>query len=139
MSSLKAGNNHHCCNLPSTKQSQFPVGRIRPTERTDTKSHLLLDEDLHQVDVTTSGCCMQRGPELIVLGIDIGPMVEEELDYVLIVVYAALGREKCRQIRVFQTLENEGSFLLSYKIVKCTWTWRLLYPALLGKEHLQQS
>lgn len=77
------------------------MGRIRPTERTDTKSHLLLDEDLHQVDVTTRGCCMQWSPQLVVLGIDIGPVAEEQLDYVLIVVYAALGRKKCRQIGVF--------------------------------------
>lgn len=67
---------------------------MRPTERTATKSHLLLDEDLHQVDVATGGCCMQGSPQLVVLGVDIGPMAEEELHYVLIVVYAALGRKK---------------------------------------------
>lgn len=51
--------------------------------------------------MTTCGCCMQWSPQLIVLGVDIGPMVEEKLDYVLIVVYAALERKKCRQIGVF--------------------------------------
>lgn len=91
---------------------------------TDTKSHLLLDEDLDQVDVATGGCCMQWSPQLIVLGVDIGPVVEEELDYVLIVVYAALGRKKCRQIGVSSKLwENEGSYLLSCKIIKGAWTW----------------
>lgn len=103
MSSLKAGHNHHCCNLPRQPQSPSTeaVGRIRPTESTDTKSHSLLDEDLHQVDMTTRGCCMQWSPELVVLGVDIGPVVEEKLDYVLIVVYAALGRKKCRQMGFF--------------------------------------
>lgn len=44
---------------------------------------------------------MQWSPQLVVLGVDIGPVAEEELDYVLIVVYAALGRKKCRQIGFF--------------------------------------
>lgn len=79
----------------------------------DTKSHLLLDEDLHQVDMTTRSCCMQWSPQLVVLCIDIGPMVEEKLDYLFIVVYAALVRKRCRQTGfIFKLEEDESSYLL---------------------------
>ena len=74
------------------------MGRIRSAEGDRHKSHLLLDENLHQVDMTTRSRCMQRSPQLIVLRVDIGPMVEEKLDYLFIVVYAALVRKRCRQI-----------------------------------------
>lgn len=51
--------------------------------------------------MTTCSCCVQRSPQLVVLRVDIGPMVEEKLDYLFIVVYAALVRKRCRQIGVF--------------------------------------
>lgn len=51
--------------------------------------------------MTTCSCCVQRSPQLVVLRVDIGPMVEEKLDYLFIVVYAALVRKRCRQIVFF--------------------------------------
>lgn len=59
--------------------------------------HLLLDQDLHQVDVSTCCCCMQWCPQFIVLCIDIGPMIQEKLNYLFIVVYAALLKNWTQQ------------------------------------------
>lgn len=39
---------------------------------------------------------MQRSPQLIVLCVDISPVVEEKLDYLFEVVYAALVRDRNR-------------------------------------------
>ena len=65
--------------------------------------------------MTTRSCCVQGSPQLVVLGVDIGPVVEEKLDYLFVVVYAALVRKRCRQIVSFCFLlwEDEGSYLLS--------------------------
>jgi len=80
---------------------------------------------------------MQRGPQLIVLRVDIGPVVEEKLDYLFIVVYAALVRNRCRQIGFFKLWEDEGSHLLCCtRVPGCR---NLLYPAVLGNKHLHQS
>lgn len=53
--------------------------------------HVLLDEDLHQVDVAAGGCSMQRRPQLVVLGVHICTMGEKQLDDFLKVVNATLG------------------------------------------------
>lgn len=100
---------------------------------TDTTSHLLLDEDFHQVDVTTRGCCMQGSPQLIVLGIDIGPVAEEELDNLFIVVYAALLRERCRQIGLVFYFGKKRAHICSV----VPGHKDLLYAAVFGNKHLQ--
>lgn len=65
--------------------------------------------------MTTRSCCVQGSPQLVVLGVDIGPVVEEKLDYLFVVVYAALVRKRCRQIVsvCFLLWEGEGSSLLT--------------------------
>lgn len=80
---------------------------------------------------------MQWSPQLVVLRVDIGPVVEEKLDYLFIVVYAALARKRCRQIGFFKLWEDEGSYLLSCTRVPARGD--LLYPAVFGNKRLQQS
>lgn len=60
--------------------------------------HLLLNQDLHQVDVPTCCCCMEGSPQFIVLCIDVGSVVQEKLDYFFIVVYAALRRNQSQKV-----------------------------------------
>lgn len=50
-----------------------------------------MNEDLHQVDVAAGGCSMEGCPQLVVLGVHVGTMGEEQLDNFLKVVDAALG------------------------------------------------
>lgn len=55
-----------------------------------TATCVLFNEQLHQVQVATRGCGVQRRPELAVAGVDIGTGLQEQLDDVPIVVDAAL-------------------------------------------------
>lgn len=66
------------------------------------EGHVLLNEDLHQVDVAAGGRGMQGRPQLIVLGVHIGTVGKEQLNNFLKVVDAALrerdtGRVSSRQ------------------------------------------
>lgn len=79
--------------------------------------------------MTTCSCCMQRSPQLIVLRIDIGPVVEEKLDYLFIVVYAALVRKRCRQIGFFKLWEDEGSVVPVYLDVETYFILQCLAPS----------
>lgn len=137
--SLRAGSNHHR-EVPSSPSSHPQKLRVKSDlqKGADTTSHLLLDEDLHQVDMTTRSCCVQGSPQLVVLGVDVGPVVEEKLDYLFIVVYAALVRKRCRQIVsvCFLLWEDEGSHLLSCTTVPGHGD--LLYAAVFGSKPLQQ-
>lgn len=137
---LRAGSNHHR-EVPSSPSSHPEKLRVKSDlqKGADTRSHLLLDEDLHQVDMTTRSCCVQGSPQLIVLGVDVGPVVEEKLDYLFVVVYAALVRKRCRQIVLvcFLLWEGEGSHLLSCTMVPGHGD--LLYAAVFGNEPRQAS
>lgn len=64
------------------------------------EGHVLLNEDLHQVDVAAGGRCVQGCPQLIVLGIHVGTMGKEQLDNLLKVVDAALRGAKGDRGRV---------------------------------------
>lgn len=81
---------------------------------------------------------MQGSPQLVVLGVDIGPVVEEKLDYLFVVVYAALVRKRCRQIVLvcFLLWEGEGSHLLSCTMVPGHGD--LLYAEVFDNEPCQQ-
>lgn len=52
--------------------------------------HVLLHEDLHQVDVAAGGRGMQGCPQLVVLGVHVRAVGKEQLDNFLKVVDAAL-------------------------------------------------
>lgn len=60
--------------------------------------HVLLHEDFHQVDVAAGGRSMQGRPQLVVLGVHVRTMGEEQLDDLLKVVDAALkgGHRQCQ-------------------------------------------
>lgn len=53
--------------------------------------HVLLHEDLHQVDVAAGGCRVQGRPQLVVLGVHVRTVGEQQLDNLFEVVNAALG------------------------------------------------
>lgn len=54
------------------------------------EGHVLLNEDLHQVDVAACGRGMQGCPQLVVLGVHVRTVGKEQLDNFLEVVDAAL-------------------------------------------------
>lgn len=58
--------------------------------------HVLLDEDLHQVDVAAGGRGMQGRPQLVVLGVHVCAMGEKQLDDFLKVVDATLEKTQRR-------------------------------------------
>lgn len=62
-----------------------------PPELGGEERHVLLNEDLHQVDVAAGRRSMQGGPQLVVLGVHIRPVGEQQLDDLFKVVNAALG------------------------------------------------
>lgn len=74
------------------------------TERlfTSGPGDLLCDEDLDQSCVAAGGSSVQRRPQLIVLSVDTGSSVQQDLHHLLIVIYTTLhivhrqktGREK---------------------------------------------
>lgn len=80
-----------------TNREPPKAGRRLPRRR---EGHVLLNEDLHQVDVAAGGRCMQGCPQLIVLGIHVGTMGKEQLDNLLKVVDAALRGAKGDRGRV---------------------------------------
>lgn len=53
--------------------------------------HVLLNEDLHQVDVAARGCRVQGRPQLVVLGVHVRTVGKQQLDNLFKVVNAALG------------------------------------------------
>lgn len=53
--------------------------------------HVLLNEDLHQVDVATRSCRVQGRPQLVVLGVHVRTVGKQQLDNLFKVVNAALG------------------------------------------------
>lgn len=55
------------------------------------EGHVLLNEDLHQVDVAAGGCSVQGSPQLVVLGVHVCTMGKQQLDDFFKVVNAALG------------------------------------------------
>ena len=85
--------------------------------------HVLLNEDLHQVDVAAGGRGMQGRPQLVVLGVHVGPVGKEQLDNFLEVVDAALQgghrqgqlgaapqvRRRIHQVPLERPREGQGS------------------------------
>lgn len=61
------------------------------------EGHVLLNEDLHQVDVAAGGCGVQGCPQLVVLGVHICTMGKQQLDDFFKVVNAALGGTQRQQ------------------------------------------
>lgn len=55
------------------------------------EGHVLLHEDLHQVDVAAGGCSVQGCPQLIVLGVHVCTMGKQQFHDFFKVVNAALG------------------------------------------------
>lgn len=76
---------------------------------------------------------MQGSPQLVVLGIDIGPMAEEELNNLFIVVYAALLRERWKQIGLVFYFGKQRAHICSV----VPGHKDLLYAAVFGNKHLQ--
>lgn len=52
--------------------------------------HVLLNEDLHQVDVAAGGCSVQGCPQLVVLGVHVCTVGEQQFHNLFEVVNAAL-------------------------------------------------
>lgn len=63
------------------------------------EGHVLLNEDLHQVDVAAGGCSVQGCPQLVVLGIHVCTMGKQQLDDFFKVVNAALGEKQGSKVR----------------------------------------
>lgn len=51
---------------------------------------LLCDEDLDQPSVATRGGGMQRRPQLVVLGVDAGSSVQQDLHHLFVVIDTTL-------------------------------------------------
>lgn len=68
------------------------------------EGHVLLNEDLHQVDVAAGGCSVQGSPQLVVLGVHVRTMGKQQLDNFFKVVNAALGGTQRQQSEARQGL-----------------------------------
>lgn len=51
---------------------------------------LLCDEDLDESCVSTGGGGVQRRPQLVVLSVDAGASVQQDLHHLLVVIYTTL-------------------------------------------------
>lgn len=69
--------------------------------------HLLRDEDLDQSRVAAGGGGMQRRPQLVVLRVDAGPPVQQDLHHLFVVVDATL-----RWAERDDSLEGSAQWLL---------------------------
>lgn len=63
---------------------------------------LLCDEDLDQSCVATRGGGVQRRPQLVILGIDAGSSVQQDLHHIFVVIDTTLGRKKERRCRLLK-------------------------------------
>lgn len=59
---------------------------------------LLRDEDFDQSGVAAGGGGMKRRPQLVVLSVDVGSSVQQDLYHLLVIVNTALGREGKKKI-----------------------------------------
>lgn len=68
---------------------------------------LLCDEDLDQSSVATRGGGVQRRPQLVVLGVDAGSSVQQDLHHLFVVIDTTLGRKKERRWRLLKILAGK--------------------------------
>lgn len=63
---------------------------------------LLCDEDLDQSCVATRGGGVQRRPQLVILGVDAGSSVQQDLHHLFIVIDTTLGWEEERRCHLLK-------------------------------------